>query len=190
MKRLDRKGFTIIELLIATVIFAVILLIMTAAVVQFGRIYYKGVISSRTQEAARSVTEDIGRSIQFGGGAGINTNGFKCFGNRSFSYRTGFAVQPGQNALVAQTVPSCASASAVPLNSGSLPPGATELLGNNMRLIGFDVQESGSQYRIIISVGYGDDDLLAGGECTQSLSAGGQFCAVSRLETTVTKRLR
>lgn len=58
-------GFTLIELMIATMIFSVILLGATVAVIQIGRMYYKGVVMSRTQEIARRTIDEVSRAIQF-----------------------------------------------------------------------------------------------------------------------------
>lgn len=64
MKRLQRQlGFTLIELMIATVIFAIILTVMVTAFVQVGRIFYKGVSVSSTQNAARSVISNISSDL-------------------------------------------------------------------------------------------------------------------------------
>lgn len=70
MKRVNshQTGFTLVELLIATTVFSIILLAAAAALIQVGRLYYKGVISSKTQGAARTVMDDISRSIQFNSG--------------------------------------------------------------------------------------------------------------------------
>src|SRR4051812_8577751 len=73
----NQSGFTIIELLIATVIFALVLLVITTGVLQFTRQYYKGVISSHTQSAARAIADDVTRALQFGVGSvqPLTTNG-------------------------------------------------------------------------------------------------------------------
>lgn len=67
-KRTYHYGFTIIELLIATTVFSVILMSATAALIQLGRMYYKGVITSKTQGVARTVMDDVSRTIQFSSG--------------------------------------------------------------------------------------------------------------------------
>lgn len=67
MKRLRSSGFTIIELMIATVVFSVILLGAVTALIQVGRMYYKGIIASRTQQTARDLLDTISRPIQFNG---------------------------------------------------------------------------------------------------------------------------
>ncbi len=64
----NQKGFTLVELMIATTVFSVILLGATTAVIQIGRMYYKGVIASRSQETARRVIDEISRAIQFNSG--------------------------------------------------------------------------------------------------------------------------
>jgi prepilin-type N-terminal cleavage/methylation domain-containing protein len=90
MKKTNNKGFTIIELLIATVTFSVILLIITGAIIQFSKVYYKGVVSSRTQEAARSVVDEVSKAAQFSPDFKEDTNAAGglawCFGNKRFSF--------------------------------------------------------------------------------------------------------
>ncbi len=61
-------GFTIIELLIATLIFSLVLILITTGVMQFTRQYYKGIISSNTQNTARAIIDDVTRTIQFNTG--------------------------------------------------------------------------------------------------------------------------
>lgn len=65
--RNSQSGFTILELMISTVIFSVLLLGAASLLVQIGRMYYKGVVSSRTQDTTRTIADDISRTLQFGG---------------------------------------------------------------------------------------------------------------------------
>jgi prepilin-type N-terminal cleavage/methylation domain-containing protein len=60
-----KNGFTIIELLVATVVFSLILIVATAAIIQVGRMYYRGITYARTQEVVRNTTEEIAQAIQF-----------------------------------------------------------------------------------------------------------------------------
>jgi prepilin-type N-terminal cleavage/methylation domain-containing protein len=94
------QGFTLIELMVATMVFSVILLGATTAVIQISRMYYKGVISTRTQETSRRVIDDISRAAQFsdeditipgitvnyGSGATHATVRAFCIGNTRYSY--------------------------------------------------------------------------------------------------------
>jgi prepilin-type N-terminal cleavage/methylation domain-containing protein len=63
--REKQTGFTIIELMISTVVFTLVLMMVTAGIVQISRMYYQGIISARTQDTARSIVEEISQSIQF-----------------------------------------------------------------------------------------------------------------------------
>lgn len=64
-----QAGFTLVELLIATTVFSVILMAAAAALVQVGRMYYKGVVTTQVQNVARTVIDDVSRTIQFGDGS-------------------------------------------------------------------------------------------------------------------------
>jgi len=64
----NKQGFTIVELMIATMVFSVILLLITFGMLQVGRTYYKGITSTKTQNAARSIMDRISQAIQFSGG--------------------------------------------------------------------------------------------------------------------------
>jgi prepilin-type N-terminal cleavage/methylation domain-containing protein len=173
MKRTNSKGFTIIELLIATVIFSVILLVITGAIVQFGRIYYKGVVQSRTQERTRAITDSVVRNIQFSE-EGSPTQVGSCYriGNQSYNF--------SQNSLKL-TEGDCGT------------PGGVEMLGDGMQIVTFDIQTgtNGSQ-TVHIRVVYGESTDFVDDDPTKPckpIILGGQFCAVSELTTTVVSRL-
>lgn len=63
----NQKGFTILELLIATMVFSVIFLGVTTALIQMSKLYYKGVVTGRTQETARGTMDRIAQQLQFTG---------------------------------------------------------------------------------------------------------------------------
>jgi prepilin-type N-terminal cleavage/methylation domain-containing protein len=67
MKQDKQAGFTLLELLIATTVFSVILLLAATAMIQIGRTYYKGNQQTRVQETARDMIEQISKDIQFSG---------------------------------------------------------------------------------------------------------------------------
>lgn len=201
MRQRDHKGFTIIELMIATVVFSLVLLIIMGAIIQFGRIYYKGVIQSRTQERTRAISEDIARHIQFGKSvtptpASPTAIGFFCAGGRGYTYSLGQLRTGTQHGLVATNT--CANYAG--MSTGTLSPGATEMLGERMQLANVSVRPVGTdQYTISVRVVYGEDGDFEDSPTNPSgdplmpckaITLGGQFCAVSELTTTVTKRLK
>jgi len=60
-----QKGFTLIELMVSTLVFTLVLMAVTVALIQISRLYYRGVTQSRTQETIRNVSDEISQSIQF-----------------------------------------------------------------------------------------------------------------------------
>ncbi len=183
----SQRGFTIIELLIATLVFSVILIVITTGVMRFSRQYYKGVISSATQDTARILVDDIARAIQFNGGnvAILTTNnlavppnpsappvGYCIGGSKRYSFalnRQIKSVNPdttmhqSRHALVSDNISGC-STNTRALDTAALTtlttPNARELLGEHMRLNKFSIKGSEGVYTINVKVVYGDDDLL------------------------------
>ncbi len=210
---LGSAGFTVLELLIAATVFAIVLLVIASGVIRFTADYYRGITSSKTQTTARSIMSQLAQSIQFGksvtpippGASGVAG---LCVDNTLYSYMLGQQVtdsapnsglHQGYHALVVSSPGDCSSGATpdLPATSG-LPTGSRELLGQHMRLGALDVNTSGNLYIIHVRIIYGDDDLLnpavtgstdwANETC--SGSAGSQFCAVSDLTTTVGRRLQ
>lgn len=213
LRRISDNGFTIIELMIATVVFSVILLVMTIGLLQIGRAYYKGVNSTKVQEASRAVADQVGQAIQFSGSASLTPSDTQlCTGNLSLRYVLNKPVKEvaGQHALISRSGDACLDAS-----TAFDPALDTELLGENMRLADLYVESLGDGlYKVTVRVVYGEDDLLCNAkvtdECNKSVSAaptfdtndrlnndikcknirsGTQYCAVSEVSTIVQKRV-
>ena len=64
-KKSQEKGFTLVELMVSTAVFSLVLLGAMAAIIQVTRLYYRGIHFAKTQEVARSTLEEITQSIQF-----------------------------------------------------------------------------------------------------------------------------
>ncbi len=207
-KRVSQKGFTIIELMIATLVFSVILLIVTGGIIQVTRTYYKGVTESNTLATARNIVNTIGQAIQFDGGivqpttaspAAGTTYAF-CIGNNRFQYFLGTQLSTSggtgktYHALLQDTSSACAAGvQSSSINASGLT--GTELVNPKMRLSALSVTNvSGNLYTITVRVIYGDDSLLsnptAANAACKGVVAGEQFCAVSQLSTTVVKRVQ
>lgn len=202
--RSNQAGFTIIELMVSTMVFGVVLLVVTTAILQITRIYYKGITQAATQSAARSAIDLVSQGIQFNGGSVTETPGsFNtfCVGSQQYSFVLGKQLVDATpsssqtyHALVVDDEPGCTSSTAAsPMNTAATT--GRELLEPKMRLSKMSVQNIGANlYKVTIKVVSGDDDLLNDptGEAAQckSISAGTQFCAVSELTTVVTKRVK
>lgn len=186
-QRVGQGGFTIVELLIATVVFASVLILITVGVLSFTRAYFKGVNQSATQNTARLVIENVTQAIQFSGSeifspvshsttpAGPTfdfTNpwsvGF-CVGNQLYSYVLGWQLVDGtpdagmhqSNHVLMQSSPgNCGGLPANDVRAAS--PVGTELLSPHMRLakLSVDPTSDPTVWRIAVRVVYGDDDVL------------------------------
>jgi len=213
-----QSGFTIAEIMIATLVFSVVLLLVTVGILQISRVYFKGITESNTQSTARNIIDTVSQAIQFSGGnvtttpasptSGTDYN--VCIGNQQFSYRLGWEVHESPvvaqseswHGMVQRIVAGCASSSTPQTLTNQTVVGR-ELVSQHMRLSNFSIQDLGSnQYKVTVRVVYGDDDLLyspaaptasdgprrTDAKCKQ-VQAGTQFCAVSELSTVVVKRV-
>lgn len=207
----DQKGFTILELMIATTVFSVMLMLASAGIIQIGRIYYKGITTNRTQEVTRSVVEDISRNYQLTGNksyqAADGPDGVKvvCIGLTRYTYKTEQIVDATHHALWTDRLNSTGNCQPVDLaktnpsdgdeNSDNTELGKTlqrEMLGRNMRLgnnFSLAKDDANDGLRISVKVIYGEKDLIMDDGTCQPMGFGGQFCAVASLDSFVKGRL-
>lgn len=215
MSRRQQSGFTIVEMMIATAIFSIILLIITAGVMAFSRQYMRGQTASNLQFTARQVTAQMGQDIQFG--TGVEAAGpvqFKtdltykvgCYriGANMYLYQIGSQVKDAQHALI--MIPNhAATCSTVTLDADTLKNaldtarGARELLSQGQRLLQLNVSSVGSAtHALDIVLAGGDDDLFTP-TVTPSTTAweqlkckaqtGQEFCSVTSLHTVAVERV-
>lgn len=171
-------GFTIMELMIATVVFSVVLLLVTAGILQISRVYYKGMTEAATQNTARNIIDVISQGIQFSGSEVELTAGTEpgqddsfCIGNKQYTYRLGSQVMNNPSssdqswhALVERRRSgSCSGTATQSLNQQTV--NGRDLVGQRMRLAKFSVERldgssSDNRYRVTVRVVYGDADLL------------------------------
>lgn len=88
-----QTGFTLIELMIATTIFSIVLTVILASFLQIGRMFYKGVSTNNTNESTRTLVDDISNDVRLADGATdavrIGTVGDKyyfCIGTHRYTY--------------------------------------------------------------------------------------------------------
>lgn len=100
MNRLNRtgNGFTIIELLIATTVFSVVLLGALSGFIEIGNLFYKGVSNINTQQTANQVLQDISGQFQTNSNfsrtpltqvlptSDQSTYAYYCIGNTRYTY--------------------------------------------------------------------------------------------------------
>ncbi len=179
------QGFTIVELMIATLVFSVILLVITVGVLRFSSAYYKGVNNSNTQSVARSITDTVSQAVQFGStsvtpsstpglydAAGLK--GVFCAGGYTFVYSqkqyTGGTPDVNNPGFFMMRMPTanCGTVSALDTQEGQ------ELLGKGMRVTNVSLLAGTNDvYTFSVTVAYGENDLLcitASNGCAQGSS--------------------
>lgn len=205
-----QAGFTIIELMIATVVLATILLLVTGMMIGIGRLFTKGVNQSRTQANVRNITDELAQRLQYNntdvtGGTGMDSNTrYYCVGTTRYTYVIG---QKIGDVIGAQTLRhvlwrdtptgGCVRPTAGFMYLANPNPSGqgTEMIAPNSRLTAMCINcASGaltSPYTIQVGVAYGDADLLTS---TNNINAscisqaGSQFCATAALTTVVVQR--
>lgn len=214
-KHLSKKqgGFTIVELMIATSVLSVILLLVTSMMIGIGNLFTKGENQARVQDNVRSITDDLTYHLQmstsivsypnvynFNAGSNHYIINVYCFDSTRYTYVLGYQIGasiPGspKHVLWRDNPSSCDGSSWADLTAAQPSANGTELIAPNSRLTDFSFTGS-NPYHVSVGVAYGDDDLLTNvtpntpspnAMCKGSV--GDQFCSTSSLATTVAQRL-
>lgn len=142
------SGFTIIELLLATAVFSLVLLGALAGFLRTGNLFYKGVSLTQTQATAKQIMDDVSANIS---NSSVVTapnqdpsTGYAwyCIGNSRYTYTFNPVGQGainfssgGNYGLIKDTVTSCPIPCDTVCNSQeSTIDNGTEMLGANMKL--------------------------------------------------------
>ncbi|MEM6998013.1 MAG: prepilin-type N-terminal cleavage/methylation domain-containing protein [Patescibacteria group bacterium] len=177
MVKIQQRGFTVIELMIATATFSVVLIVVLSALLAIGRLYYKGTTEARVQEVTRGALDRVTRSVQFSGvpiesGTLSSTNpayslaSYYCFGGVWYVYSPGKQLR-----LDAVTDPSVESSYGIHVqrtsdcSSSSEPTdlnAAEELLGQDMHLVHFNILEDSGLVEASMRVAFGGDAATSG----------------------------
>jgi prepilin-type N-terminal cleavage/methylation domain-containing protein len=209
------KGFTLVELMIATAVLSTILLLATVMIMGIGRLYYKGINQSRVQDNVRAITDDTSQRLKLNDGqpttaenpivyrgadGNFSTVTAWCIGPTRYSFVIGRQIGPDTarttdsqipHVLWRDTTPSEGCKNPADLRDPALSNG-TDMVGSGMRLTVFSIAPDSSPYALTVGLANGDKDLFtgsgAGTHCTGG--PGGEFCSTSYLKTTVVKRLR
>lgn len=201
MIKLHNRGFTIIELLIATAVLSFILLLSTVMITGIGNLFYKGINQSRAQNNARSIIKQMSQDIQLSSSTpshGTATVGGKtveviCAGAIRYTYVVGYKINTNgfKHILWRDTPAGGCVANAGANITANVPSDGSELIGVNSRLtkLNFPAMTSNLQ-TINLGVAVGDDDMLT---TTNPVRCKGdnstQYCATADLDTVVVQRI-
>jgi len=205
MGKNKQTGFTIIELLVATAIFSLVLIVFLSAFIKIGNMFYKGVSITNTQEVARTITDDISNDIRFSGSvptvvsADASGKGYFCIGQHRYKYNLWKQVGVSGNpyGLERETIAS----GACDINAiGSNP---VELLGDRMQLNRISVDSCPNDLCSIsmLVVFYGSDNTVlvspsgsspaynAPDATCSSGSISSQYCATASYKSTISRKV-
>lgn len=195
------RGFTIAELMIATSVFSIILLVGAAAFVQLGRTYYRGVTTTQTQQAAKQIINKVASDIRLNSSVSplytaSGSRFYYCLGTHRYSFILFKLVDSSNHdnsanfGLLEDEPPGAGCGN--PFDGSSPLVNPTELLGNNMRLLAFAINPVGSTgtiYSVKVKVASGADAALTNPTDPNAQCQGGgavtEFCSVTSLSTIV-----
>ena len=175
----DEKGFTIMELMIATAILAVLLLMSSVVMIGIANLFEKGINITNLQNVNRNIVSEITSDIQFSGekvdsgsysyptGAGTSETVYAiCFGNVRYSYVINFPPSNWSHTIWKDEMSS--PGSCIPLNIGMPIPNCSvdvncipsstsvtggDLAGPNMHIAYLKVQSIGNSQVYSIAIG-------------------------------------
>lgn len=207
--KLNRQGFTIIELMIATIIVSVILVFVSTVMIGIGRIYYKGINQNRVQDNARAINDEVSQQLQFNGSdvipVGPTASGLRryCIGNVRYTYVLNKRIGPADanhalHVLWRDTNPNPDTCFLLDtfFNTTTPSAGGVELIAANSRLTEFTITPSTSPYTVRVGVLFGEgadrptDSMITGSGIDTRCrgGAGSQFCATGTSVSTVARR--
>jgi prepilin-type N-terminal cleavage/methylation domain-containing protein len=206
----NKSGFTLVELMIATSIFSVVMIISTYTFIQISRYYTKGLNMVRTQDLARNVVDEIASQIKMSNTSVITTpdpgsqplapdQSILCVGNKSYVYRLGVNEDGMTNhALISYNI-----------RPGTCPFPADDstkkvLLRTNYRLLQFQapaaIGSSSMLYNVSVKLLYsvGNDLINFHGSppapfdqwTCNTANKGSEYCTLSTISTVVYKRIK
>jgi len=205
--RRSMAGFTLVELMISTGVFSVVLLICTTAVLVIGQDFHKAAIASLTQNTSRNIIDNITRELQYN--KGEYRIGFSdtvpvriaiCIGTVRYSYLLDYELVDGTFDSAKQQSPhvlwrdEAADPACSPLDVTGALTGGKELMSLHTRLrelTGLNITPvpgTHTLYNIDVSVIYGDKDVITAANNCVSSRSGGAFCGLSELHTAVFRK--
>lgn len=187
-----KKGFTIVELMIATLVFSVAIILTTSVVIGMSKQYQKGMYTTQLNDASRTVHQDIRDSAAYSKKLVYdldgNGNDYVCNGSVIYYWKlaSGNNNQDGsRNGLYKKTL------KGIPCNHSTAVENGSNILPKNGFVSKFTISISNGLYSINTKFNIGTADMFTDGtyqKCLPTLS-GGDFCSIVDYNTSVIPRL-
>jgi prepilin-type N-terminal cleavage/methylation domain-containing protein len=202
IKKLDQKGFTIVELLIATAVFTTILFIVTYGIIQISRMFTNGFIQTQTQNVAVSLADQLTRDVEFSSSSSIgsdkeaNVSGSIFYYFCTYQYEYFYNPSGSLYKIPISAITNCLP----PISSWVTNPQTQNLLSASMKILNYSGYDDASQqsiissgsasglYSINLDILYGNTDNLVQNDNSSQwvckpVVAIGPFCANYNLNT-------
>lgn len=190
----NERGFTLVELMVATAVFSTLLLAVTAATLSIGRSYQRSMYASNTQAAASNIVDTLAQSVRFSktatavSGNAASGTATQCVGDQQILYTYGRLVGDVSSAtaskygvVIRPVTPGCV---VTPIHTASPTlSGQKELLARGMRLSNLRITDQGAgAYQVLVRVVYGEDDLLCSDSVAGSCTPGSATLTAAQLQ--------
>lgn len=203
----NKKGFTVVELMISITVFTVAILLVTSAVIYIGKQYQKGVSQAQLQDAARTIHQNITDAIKFSGADATNITikssslssefNYYCIGNAQY-----FVPKAVNNGITDKNSYNLAPFNLYyKLNSASCKDykliDLDKLLPDNAKVTLFSIIDVNGVWEIKTNFIIADEDLAeipSSGSLDQGVVkcktnvAGREFCAQTNITSYASKR--
>ena len=189
----NKKGFTIVELMIATSIFATISMLTVTIVIGLSKQYQKGTYTVQLNDASRTVHQEIRDGIAYGGAIQLDPSmntptvgdiDYFCTGKDMYYWKIS---RSGSifNGLYKKQL---ATTDACDLTKTS---GGTNILPPQGIVTAFNIVPQNDIYYISTNFATGTADMFTDNTFTMCLDTlrGGDFCAIVNYNSTVKSRL-
>lgn len=200
MEHKKQTGFTIVETMIAVMVFSVLALIAIMAIMQISKSYQAGAIKAQLLDASRQVHAQFTQAVGYGQGESSATlsNGFRawCTGNTRFIWKPSDASNvytydtAGGGSLYGDTIDGTGSCGSAAFN----PATAKRLLPSNSFVTEFSpTAVTSGVYSLSTRFGVGSRDMFSGNDVTKSCQSarllGLEFCAVVEYDSTALRKV-
>jgi prepilin-type N-terminal cleavage/methylation domain-containing protein len=167
----DQSGFTIIELMISTLVFGLILMVAISGINSYSVNYYKASLNSSVQSTVQSISSTVEDAIKPSGLISFGSN-YYCTENQEFIFALGKEMPhevPVSMPYALYQFPDGGSCypdpQSSPAGQAALAAGSS-LLGNNYRLLNFSINQIGTtnEWSIDIKLAYTNGGLNDAGD--------------------------
>lgn len=197
--KMNKKGFTIVELLIAISVFSLSIMLVTAVVLGIARQYQKASYTVQLNDASRNIHESIARDINYGASItavqGTTIKYFCSEGRVMYAWKptSGASINNGLfrydlNSGGVFVACNDATASTALANGVNLLPRNGFVANFSSNSVGGGVSEIITNFKVGTADMFEDSTNPAGSNCLPTLR-GGDFCSVVEYNSVVKPRI-